>query len=124
MLAGNVEVFSNPFEYPPEAKTDGATPSPTQSLAKPVRCRSHKPTRPQLLTRSQLDGRTNAAKALDRLVANIEADLGGHDQLSTIERALVEGFADAAVTLHHFNTQLALGEAINLNQHAQASVRW
>jgi hypothetical protein len=72
------------------------------------------------LTRAQLDGRTNAAKVFDRLVVDIEGDLGGRDQLSTIERALVEAFAGACVTLHHLNTKLALGEEIDLSQHAQA----
>jgi hypothetical protein len=67
-----------------------------------------------------LDGRTNAAKLFDRLITDIEADLGGSDQLSTIERQLVEAFAGAAVTLQHLNTQLALGEKIDLSQHAQA----
>ena len=82
--------------------------------------RAHRATRPQLLTRDRLDGRSNAAKVFDRLVVDIEADLGGRDQLSTIERALVEGFAGAAVTLYHLNTKLALGEKIDLAQHAQA----
>jgi hypothetical protein len=77
-------------------------------------------TKPQLLTRDQLDGRTNAAKLFDRLIADIEADLGGHEQLSTIERALIEAFAGASVTLSHLNTQLALGEKIDLSDHAQA----
>jgi hypothetical protein len=79
--------------------------------------RQHKATRPQLLTRAQLDGRTSAAKAFDQLVTDIEADLGGRDQLSTIERALIEAFAGAA--LHHLNTQLALGQQIDLSQYAQ-----
>jgi hypothetical protein len=65
-------------------------------------------------------GRTNAAKAFDQLVAAIEVDLGGRDQLSTIERALIEAFAGACVTLHHLNTKLALGESIDPSQHAQA----
>ena len=51
----------------------------------------------------QFDGRTSAAKAFDRLVADIESDLGGSDRLSAVERALVEGFAGAAVTLQHLN---------------------
>lgn len=109
------------FKNPMECSTDTVqliAACPPESPAK--RRRSHKATRPQLLTRAQLDGRTNAAKVFDRLVANIETDLGGRDQLSTIERALVEGFAGAAVTLHNLNTRLALGETIDLNQHAQA----
>jgi hypothetical protein len=94
--------------------------SPRITPEKPARRKLHRATRPQLLTRDRLDGRTNAAKVFDRLVVDIEADLGGHDQLSTIERALVEAFAGACVTLHHLNTKLALGEEIDLGQHAQA----
>jgi hypothetical protein len=89
-----------------------------ESLAK--RRRQHKATRPQLLTRAQLDGRTSAAKALDKLVADIEADLGGRDQLSTIQLVLIEAFAGVAVMLQRLNTRLALGEEIDLGQHAQA----
>ena len=88
-----------------------------ESLA--MRRRQHKATRPQLLTRAQLDGRTSAAKAFDKLVADIEADLGGRDQLSAIELALIEAFAGAAVTLQHLNTRLALGQEIDLGQYAQ-----
>ena len=94
--------------------------SPRTTHEKPARRKPHRATRPQLFTRDQLDGRTNAAKVFDRLVVDIEADLGGHDQLSTIERALVEAFAGACVTLHNLNTQLALGQTIDLGQHAQA----
>jgi hypothetical protein len=89
------------------------------ATAKPVRRRSKKATRPQLLMRSRLDGRTNAAKVFDRLVSDIEADLAGRDQLSAIERQLVEAFVGAAVTLQHLNTQLALGQQIDVSQHAQ-----
>jgi hypothetical protein len=86
----------------------------------PAKRRNKGRVKPQLLTRDQLDGRTSAAKLFDRLVADIEADLGGRDQLSTIERVLIEGFAGAALTLHHLNTLLALGKEIDLSQHAQA----
>jgi hypothetical protein len=77
-------------------------------------------TKPQLLTRDKLDGRTNAAKVFDKLVTDIESDLGGHAQLSTIEHCLVEAFAGACVTLYHLNTKLALGQEIDLAHHAQA----
>jgi len=93
---------------------------PPESLGKAPRCRPHRASRPQLLTRDQLDGRTSAAKVFDRLVTAIEADLGGADQLSAIERNLVQAFAGAAVTLHHLNAQLMAGHEINLAQHAQA----
>jgi hypothetical protein len=91
-----------------------------EAASKSVRRRSKRATRPQLLTRDQLDGRTNAAKVFDRLVSAIFADMGGVDQLSTIEVALVEAFAGAAVTLNNLNTRLALGQEIDLSQHAQA----
>ena len=89
------------------------------TTAKPVRRRSKRATKPQLLNRATLDGRTNAAKYFDRLVSDIESDLN-RDQLSAIERQLIEAFAGAAVTLNNLNTRLLLGEAIDLGQHAQA----
>jgi hypothetical protein len=64
--------------------------------------------------------RTNAAKEFAALVHAIETDLGGADQLSAIERALVEGFAGAAISLMNINARLALGEAIDLADQAQA----
>jgi hypothetical protein len=73
------------------------------------------------LTRDQLDGRTQAAKLFDKLVSEIESDLGGRAALSTIERALVEAFVGAAVCLNSLNAQLALGQPIDLAQHAQAA---
>jgi len=75
---------------------------------------------PRMLRKGHLDGRTSAAKLFDRLTGAIEADLGGADQLSAIERNLVQAFAGAAVTLHHLNARLMAGEEINLAQHAQA----
>jgi hypothetical protein len=66
----------------------------------------------RLLQRSQLDGRTAAAQAFDQLVADIENDLGGRDQLTAIEKSLVEGFAGATIILQSLNAQMALGQAI------------
>jgi hypothetical protein len=82
--------------------------------------RRHRRTKPQLLTRSAIDGRSNAAKLFDGLVSAIAADLGGRDQLSAIELALVEAFAGAAVTLDNLNSRLLLGQQINLSEQAQA----
>jgi hypothetical protein len=75
-------------------------------------------TRPQLLLRSELDGRTNAAKYFDRLVSAIETGLAGPDQLSSIKKVLVEAYAGAAVTLQHLNSQLALGQPIDVSEHS------
>jgi hypothetical protein len=84
------------------------------------RKRTGRATKPQLLTRDRLDGRTNAAKLFGRLITDIEIDLGGREALSTIELALIEGFAGAYVALENLNTRLALGETIDIGEHAQA----
>ncbi len=97
-----------------------ALASPPDAPAKQRRRAPHRTTRPQLLTRSQLDGRTGPAKAFDRLVGDIESDLGGHGELSAIELALVQAFAGASITLDALNAKLMLGETIDLGQHAQA----
>jgi hypothetical protein len=93
---------------------------PNDASEMPPRRRSKKATKPQLLNRATLDGRLNAAKVFDRLVADIQADLGGRDQLSAIEVALVEAFAGAACTLNDLNTHLLLGQPIVPSEHAQA----
>jgi hypothetical protein len=100
--------------------TADIAPSQPVAAAKVASARPHRATRPQLLTRDHLDGRTNAAKLFAKLVTEIESDLGGREALSTIERALVEAFVGATVTLHALNAQLALGQPIDLGQHAQA----
>jgi hypothetical protein len=82
--------------------------------------RKHRATKPRLLTRGSIDGRTNASKVFERLAADIYADLGGRDALSAIELALVEAFCGAACMLDNLNTRLLLGEQIDLGQHAQA----
>jgi hypothetical protein len=107
---------------PQQNTTQLPTACLSDASAKPAKRRrlDKKRTRPQLLTRAELDGRTNAAKAFDQLIADIESDLGGADRLSTIERELIEGFAGAAIKMRHLNTQLVLGQEIDLSEHAQA----
>jgi hypothetical protein len=46
--------------------------------------------------------------------------LGGRDRLSTIEFALIESFAGAALHLQNLNARLMLGEEIDLSEHATA----
>jgi hypothetical protein len=74
----------------------------------------------RLITRVELDGRTRARKLFDRIATGIAADLGGKDRLTTVEMALVEAFAGAALHLHNLNARLMLGEAIDLSEHAHA----
>ena len=84
----------------------------------PVRKTRRRHRKQLLLTRESLDGRSTAAKLFDRLIGDIESDLGGHDQLSAIELALVEAFAGAAVLASDLNTRLALGQQIDVGSHS------
>jgi hypothetical protein len=93
---------------------------PRESPRKAPSRRRHRASLPRPFSRREIDGRSSAAKLFDQLTGAIEADLGGADQLSAIERNLVQAFAGAAVTLHHLNAQLMAGQEINLAQHAQA----
>ena len=94
----------------------------SEPIAQPVR-RRRRPSvsKPPLFTRDCLDGRTLAAKAFDQLVSDIHSDLGGKDQLSRIQLALVEAFAGACVVLDQLNARLLMGEKISLPELAAAS---
>jgi hypothetical protein len=81
--------------------------------------RRHRRSRPQLLSRQELDRRLNAVKQFDEIVAAITADLGGSDRLSAIETRLVEAFAGSAITLDGLNARVLLGEPISLAEFAQ-----
>jgi hypothetical protein len=74
----------------------------------------------RLLTRDALDGRTRAAQLFGEIVDGIADDLGGADNLTTIQRHLVEAFAGEAVRVSHNNTTLMLGKTIDPAMHAQA----
>ena len=50
----------------------------------------------------------------------IQNDLGGRDQLSTVEAALIEAFAGATVHVNQLNALLLLGAAVDLADHAAA----
>jgi hypothetical protein len=74
----------------------------------------------RLLSRSQLDRRTTAAQEFDAIARAIAADLGGEDQLSTVQKHLVEAFAGCAIHVGHINALLALGKEIDVVEHSQA----
>ena len=59
-----------------EKPTDSSGSTRPELPAKPKR--KHVRTRPQLLTRAEIDHRSNAAKLFDNMVSAITADLGGH----------------------------------------------
>jgi len=103
-----------------ENTTEAAPSRPASGPVNKARRRAHRRALPQLLVRADLDGRSNAAKAFDRLARAIEIDLGGRDQLSAIALTLIEAYVGAAIVLADLNTRLALGQPIDHAQHAQA----
>jgi hypothetical protein len=71
-----------------------------------------------LISADELDGRTRARKAFSALVSGITADLGGPDELSTIERALIQAFAGVSVHAADMNARLLQGDSIDLTEHS------
>jgi hypothetical protein len=64
--------------------------------------------RNRLLNRDSLDGRLAVAKEYDNLVAEIIADLGGKDRLSTIEIGLIEAHAGAKIVFSSTNMKILM----------------
>jgi hypothetical protein len=91
-------------------------PSTPETARERNRRNRHNRPKYQIPSRIHLDGRTAAAKEFDRLYAAISSDLGG--DLTAVERSLVEGFVGATVVLQSLNTRLALGQEIDLGEHA------
>ena len=73
-----------------------------------LRPRSKSPKRPRDLV--PIDKASGAARFFDRMVREIEQDLGGRRHLTRIEGELVRAFAGAATTLQYLNHQVLLGE--------------
>jgi hypothetical protein len=73
----------------------------------------------RLLTRKNLDGRTQAAKQFSAIAEGIAEDLGGSDHLSTVQRHLVEAFAGAALCVHTLNAKLLLGQQVDVAEVSQ-----
>jgi hypothetical protein len=69
-----------------------------------------------------LDKATGAARFFDRMVREIENDLGGRRQLSRIESELIRAFAGAATTLQYVNVQVALGEGSEIDLAGYATI--
>jgi hypothetical protein len=95
---------------------------PEPALVKPRR--PHRRTKPRLLTRAEIDQRSKTGHAIrmfDNMVSAITTDLGGRDQLTAMELALVEAFAGESVTLNNINTRQLLGEKVSLSDQALAA---
>jgi hypothetical protein len=74
----------------------------------------------RLLTRDNLDGRTKAAQKFDAIAEGIAQDLGGEEQLSTVQKHLVEAFAGAAIHVSDMNARLLLGQEVDILAHSNA----
>ena len=62
-----------------------------------------------------LEQATDAARFFNRMVRQIETDLGGRRQLSRIEGELISAFAGGATVLRYLNRQVVLGEISEVN---------
>jgi len=100
-----------------EHQTEAATPAAPVEVKR--KKRPNRATKPQLLLREKLDQRLAARQYMDRLAADIQRDLGGKDQLSTIELSLIEAFVSSTITMSAMSAKLALGEAIDFSTLAQ-----
>ena len=86
----------------------------------PVRSRrQHKAVRSQLLSIASLDRRSNAKKAFDRIVAEVENDLGGPAGLTAVQRALIEAFAATSILVNDQGARVVLGEPVDVATFAQ-----
>ena len=82
--------------------------------------RKHRATKFVPLTRNALDKRSNAIKQFDAIASGIANDLGGSDQLTTVQRHLVEAFAGTAICVHDLNARLLLGQKIDILEFSTA----
>jgi hypothetical protein len=109
-----MDTSANPVEIAADQSLD-------DRLKAGLRPRRHRPAKPQLISRSQIDGRTYAAKVFAKIADDVTADLGGRDQLSAVEATLVESFAGIAVMLDDFNLRTLLGEKADPYAYCQIS---
>jgi hypothetical protein len=71
----------------------------------------------RLLSLGDIDRRTAAYRRTTALIEQIEADAGGHDQLSTGQRALIQRAAVTAALAEHLETRWLAGEEIDPGQY-------
>ena len=69
-----------------------------------------------------LDQATDAGRFFNRMLRDIENDLGGRRKLSRIQDELINAFAGAATTLRYLNRQVALGEISEIDLGGFATV--
>jgi hypothetical protein len=75
----------------------------------------------RLLTLDSLDRRTAAAKNINDLIAAIEADQGGADDMSTARRSIAETAAVATAMIRDLAARWIKGEQVDLGLFATLS---
>jgi hypothetical protein len=78
-----------------------------------VDLKSKRKRQPSSMVLVPLDQKTGAGRLFNKMVRDIEADLGGRRQLTRIEREWVQAFAGAATRVQYLNLQTKLGEEID-----------
>jgi hypothetical protein len=104
----------------PALKDPGIVKKPRAPVGQ-GRKRKSRSVKARLLVRESLDGRSRARRHFDRIARGIAEDLGGEDQLSTVQKCLVESFAGVAVHISNLNARLLDGEKVNILVHATAA---
>jgi len=69
-----------------------------------------------------IDKTGGAARFFDRMVREIESDLGGRRHITRIQGELIRAFAGAATTLQYLNAQVALGETSEIDLSGYATI--
>jgi hypothetical protein len=68
-----------------------------------------------------IDGRSAVARRYADIIAALVADAGGESEISEARRQLIRRFAALAVLAENLEARLAMGEAIDLAEHALIS---
>jgi hypothetical protein len=85
-----------------------------------LRARKSRAIKTRLLTCEALDGRTHARRYFLDVAKGVSEDLGGVDQLSTVQKSLVEAFAGIAVHVHNINAHVLRGDKVDICAHSLA----
>ena len=98
----------------PDAVADApGSPAVCAPAKKPRKKRPKWRPRPQPFDKLALDKRTRASMIFEGLVENIVSELGGRDQIGTIEMGIVETFAGALLGVKGFNIQIVTGQDVD-----------
>jgi|SRR6516165_476902 hypothetical protein len=65
---------------------------------------------------------SSAGRFFDKMVRDIQIDLGGRRQVSRIEDELIRAFAGAATTLQYLNSQVLLGDTGEIDLSGYATI--